>query len=144
MTFEDLDLIEPIRKALVQEGYTTPTPIQSEAIHIVSQGYDLLGCAQTGTGKTAAFSIPIIQRLYLQKKKGYKRGIKALILTPTRELAIQIGESFAAYGRFAGLRHTVIFGVAPRVGAWIETDPITCYNSYSPSHPVWVRGLKHL
>ena len=114
MTFEDLDLIEPIRKALVQEGYTTPTPIQSEAIPIVSQGYDLLGCAQTGTGKTAAFSIPIIQRLYLQKKKGYKRGIKALILTPTRELAIQIGESFAAYGRFAGLRHTVIFGgVAP-------------------------------
>ena len=111
MTFEDLDLIEPIRKALVQEGYTTPTPIQSEAIPIVSQGYDLLGCAQTGTGKTAAFSIPIIQRLYLQKKKGYKRGIKALILTPTRELAIQIGESFAAYGRFAGLRHTVIFGV---------------------------------
>ena len=110
MTFEDLDLIEPIRKALVQEGYTTPTPIQSEAIPIVSQGYDLLGCAQTGTGKTAAFSIPIIQRLYLQKKKGYKRGIKALILTPTRELAIQIGESFAAYGRFAGLRHTVIFG----------------------------------
>ena len=75
MTFEDLDLIEPIRKALVQEGYTTPTPIQSEAIPIVSQGYDLLGCAQTGTGKTAAFSIPIIQRLYLQKKKGYKRGI---------------------------------------------------------------------
>ena len=110
MTFEDLDLIEPICKALVQEGYTTPTPIQSEAIPIVSQGYDLLGCAQTGTGKTAAFSIPIIQRLYLQKKKGYKRGIKALILTPTRELAIQIGESFAAYGRFAGLRHTVIFG----------------------------------
>lgn len=110
MTFEDLDLIEPIRKALVQEGYTTPTPIQSEAIPIVSQGYDLLGCAQTGTGKTAAFSIPIIQRLYLQKKKGYKRGIKALILTPTRELAIQIGESLAAYGRFAGLRHTVIFG----------------------------------
>lgn len=80
MTFEDLDLIEPIRKALVQEGYTTPTPIQSEAIPIVSQGYDLLGCAQTGTGKTAAFSIPIIQRLYLQKKKGYKRGIKALTL----------------------------------------------------------------
>ncbi|WP_165154986.1 DEAD/DEAH box helicase [Parabacteroides sp. ZJ-118] len=110
MTFEDLDLIEPIRKALVQEGYTTPTPIQSEAIPIVLQGYDLLGCAQTGTGKTAAFSIPIIQRLYLQKKKGYRRGIKALILTPTRELAIQIGESFAAYGRFVGLRHTVIFG----------------------------------
>lgn len=110
MTFEDLELIEPIRKALQQEGYTVPTPIQAEAIPIVSKGYDLLGCAQTGTGKTAAFSIPIIQRLYEQKRIKYTKGIKALILTPTRELAIQIGESFAAYGRFAGLRHTVIFG----------------------------------
>ena len=109
MTFEDLDLIEPICKALVQEGYTTPTPIQSEAIPIVSQGYDLLGCAQTGTGKTAAFSIPIIQRLYLQKKKGYRR-VSSIDPYAYRELAIQIGESFAAYGRFAGLRHTVIFG----------------------------------
>ena len=111
MTFEDLDLIEPIRKALVQEGYTTPTPIQSEAIPIVSQGYDLLGCAQTGTGKTAAFSIPIIQRLYLQKKKGYKRGIKALILTPTRELATQICDDLRHLTQFLPqLRTVVVYG----------------------------------
>ena len=77
MTFEDLDLIEPIRKALVQEGYTTPTPIQSEAIPIVSQGYDLL-VAPDRTGKTAAFSIPIIQRLYLQKKKGLQTGYQGI------------------------------------------------------------------
>ena len=101
MTFEDLDLIEPIRKALVQEGYTTPTPIQSEAIPIVSQGYDLLGCAQTGTGKTAAFSIPILQRIEKQILSEDRPGIKALILAPTRELAIQIGESFTAYGRYS-------------------------------------------
>ncbi|WP_297901880.1 DEAD/DEAH box helicase [uncultured Parabacteroides sp.] len=109
MTFENLDLIEPINKALEREGYTTPTPIQSEAIPIILQGYDLLGCAQTGTGKTAAFSIPIIQQLYL-RKESHRYGIKALVLTPTRELAIQIGESFASYGYFAGLSHTVIFG----------------------------------
>jgi Superfamily II DNA and RNA helicases len=107
MTFEDLNLIEPIRKALQQEGYTTPTPIQAEAIPIVTDGYDLLGCAQTGTGKTAAFSIPIIQKLYNQQQKERSRGIKALILTPTRELAIQIDESFEAYGRYANLRHAV-------------------------------------
>ena len=110
MTFEDLDLIEPIRKALVQEGYTTPTPIQSEAIPIVSQGYDLLGCAQTGTGKTAAFSIPIIQRLYLQKKKGYKRGIKALILTPTRELAIQSAEEINHLAQYLPIHALPIYG----------------------------------
>jgi len=107
MTFEDLNLIEPIRKALQQEGYTTPTPIQAEAIPIVTDGYDLLGCAQTGTGKTAAFSIPIIQKLYNQQQKERSRGIKALILTPTRELAIQIDESFEAYGRYANLRHAL-------------------------------------
>lgn len=121
MTFAELELIGPIRKALEQEGYMVPTPIQAEAIPIVLKGYDLLGCAQTGTGKTAAFSIPIIQRLHEQKKKGYTKGIKALILTPTRELAIQIGESFAAYGRFAGLRHTVIFG---GVGQKPQTDAL--------------------
>ena len=113
MTFEDLDLIEPIRKALVQKGYTTPTPIQAEAIPIVSQGYDLLGCAQTGTGKTAAFSIPIIQRLYLQKKKGYKRGIKALILTPTRELAIQICDELRGLLTYnKNIRVAVVYGGA--------------------------------
>lgn len=107
MTFEQLDLIEPILKAIKTEGYTTPTPIQEQAIPIVLQGKDLLGCAQTGTGKTAAFSIPILQKLYRTDKK---QGIKALILTPTRELAIQIDESIATYGRHTGIRHAVIFG----------------------------------
>ena len=103
MTFENLNLIEPILKALEKEGYTNPTPIQEESIPIVLDGFDLLGCAQTGTGKTAAFSIPIIQHLHKNAKRGGKKGIKALILTPTRELAIQIGESFYAYGRFTEL-----------------------------------------
>ena len=95
-TFENLNLIEPILKALRQEGYTSPTPIQEQSIPILLQGKDLLGCAQTGTGKTAAFSIPILQKLYITD---HRKGIKALVLTPTRELAIQIGESFEAYGR---------------------------------------------
>ncbi len=122
MTFKDLNLIEPIQKALSDEGYTTPTPIQAEAIPLVLRGEDLLGCAQTGTGKTAAFSIPIIQHIYNQKGGGKRfGGIKALILTPTRELAIQIDESFGAYGRYTGLKHTVIFG---GVGQKPQTDAI--------------------
>jgi ATP-dependent RNA helicase RhlE len=111
MTFENLNLIEPILRALKTEGYTTPTPIQEQAIPIILKHRDLLGCAQTGTGKTAAFAIPMLQLLYqdrLQHKE--QKTIKALILTPTRELAIQIDESFAAYGRHTGLKHTVIFG----------------------------------
>jgi ATP-dependent RNA helicase RhlE len=111
MSFENLKLIEPILRALKTEGYTTPTPIQEQAIPIVLQQRDLLGCAQTGTGKTAAFAIPMLQLLYqdrLQHKE--QKTIKALILTPTRELAIQIDESFAAYGRHTGLKHLVIFG----------------------------------
>ncbi|MCH7402181.1 DEAD/DEAH box helicase [Belliella kenyensis] len=108
MAFKNLNLIEPILKALALEGYHTPTPIQKQAIPLVLSGKDLLGCAQTGTGKTAAFSIPMIQLLHEQKK--HRFGIKALILTPTRELAIQIDESLAAYSRFTSLRHTVIFG----------------------------------
>ncbi|WP_148372124.1 DEAD/DEAH box helicase [Bacteroides bouchesdurhonensis] len=107
MNFENLNLIEPLLKALQQEGYATPTPIQEQAIPIVLHGKDLLGCAQTGTGKTAAFSLPILQKLY---KTDQKKNIKALILTPTRELAIQIGECFEAYGRYTGIKHTVIFG----------------------------------
>lgn len=110
MTFENLKLVEPILEALRQEGYEKPTPIQAEAIPIVLSGKDLLGCAQTGTGKTAAFSIPILQRLFENGLSRGHRDIKALVLTPTRELAIQIGESFQAYGRFTGVRHTVIFG----------------------------------
>ena len=121
MTFTELELIEPIQKALIQAGYKEPTPIQSEAIPVVLQGIDLLGCAQTGTGKTAAFSLPIIQRVYLQQEKGCKKGIKALILTPTRELAIQIGENFSMYGQFSGLSHTVIFG---GVGQKPQTDAL--------------------
>lgn len=121
MTFEQLELIEPVQKALTKEGYTIPTPIQAEAIPYVLDGYDLLGCAQTGTGKTAAFSIPIIQNLYNERQHGKVRGIKALILTPTRELAIQIGESFTAYGKYTGVRHTVIFG---GVGQKPQTDAL--------------------
>lgn len=111
MSFENLNLIEPILRALKTEGYTTPTPIQEQAIPIILKHNDLLGCAQTGTGKTAAFAIPILQLLYqdrLQHKE--QKTIKALILTPTRELAIQIDESFAAYGKHTGLKHLVIYG----------------------------------
>ncbi|MCE2996163.1 MAG: DEAD/DEAH box helicase, partial [Flammeovirgaceae bacterium] len=111
MSFEKLSLIEPILRALKTEGYTKPTPIQEQAIPILLERKDLLGCAQTGTGKTAAFAIPILQLLHQDELfKKAPEGIKALILTPTRELAIQIDESFAAYGRHLRLRHTVVFG----------------------------------
>ncbi len=110
MPFKSLHIIEPILKALSEEGYTTPTPIQSKAIPIVLQGTDLLGCAQTGTGKTAAFAIPILQLLSGHKPHDNKKHIKSLIVTPTRELAIQINESFKAYGRHTGLTSTVVFG----------------------------------
>lgn len=110
MSFESLAIIEPILRALKEEGYETPTPIQSQAIPIVLEGTDLLGCAQTGTGKTAAFAIPILQLLVKDKPHEKKRRIRGLVVTPTRELAIQIGESFKAYGKHTGLHHTVIFG----------------------------------
>lgn len=110
MQFSNLNIIEPILKAIEEEGYTTPTPIQEQAIPHVLEGNDLLGCAQTGTGKTAAFSIPILQLLSEEKSFNGKRKIRALIVTPTRELAIQIGDSLKAYGRYAGLNSTVIFG----------------------------------
>lgn len=111
MTFQSLNIIDPILSALDQEGYTHPTPIQSQAIPIVLQGKDLLGCAQTGTGKTAAFAIPVLQQLYNRPhNQSQTRPIRALVLTPTRELAIQIDESFKAYGRNTRLRSTVIFG----------------------------------
>jgi ATP-dependent RNA helicase RhlE len=109
--FEDLGLIEPLTRAVYAEGYERPTPIQVQAIPYVLDGRDLLGLAQTGTGKTAAFALPILQRLHA---KGYRpqgrRPIRVLILTPTRELASQIGESFATYGKNLGFRHAVIFG----------------------------------
>ena len=110
MSFEKLSLIEPILKSLKNEGYTKPTPIQEQAIPILLERKDLLGCAQTGTGKTAAFAIPILQLLHQAELYKKAVGIQALILTPTRELAIQIDESFAAYGRYLKLKHTVIFG----------------------------------
>jgi ATP-dependent RNA helicase RhlE len=111
MSFETLNLIAPLRKALQNEGYQQPTPIQEQAIPVVLAKKDVLGCAQTGTGKTAAFAIPILQIIYQAKGTAPKKpNITALILTPTRELAIQIGESFAAYGQYTGLRHTVIYG----------------------------------
>ncbi len=110
MPFKSLRIIEPILKAIAEEGYAIPTPIQSKAIPIVLQGTDLLGSAQTGTGKTAAFAIPILQLLSTQKPLHTKKVIRSLIVTPTRELAIQIGESFNAYGRHTGLTSTVIFG----------------------------------
>lgn len=121
VTFNDLRLIEPILKALQEEGYTNPTPIQGQAIPHLLQGRDLLGCAQTGTGKTAAFAIPILQELHRNGQAGGRKAVKCLVLTPTRELAIQIGESFSAYGRHLPLRHTVIFG---GVGQKPQTDAL--------------------
>ena len=110
MQFTSLNIIDPILKSLKEEGYSTPTPIQQQAIPIVLEGKDLLGCAQTGTGKTAAFAIPILQLLNNPHQNDKKRKIRTLIVTPTRELAIQIGESFKTYGRHLGLTSTVIFG----------------------------------
>jgi ATP-dependent RNA helicase RhlE len=110
MPFKSLNIIEPILRSIEQEGYKIPTPIQKEAIPIVLRGTDLLGCAQTGTGKTAAFAIPILQLLYASNANDKKRKIRSLIVTPTRELAIQINESIQAYGRFTRLTSTVIFG----------------------------------
>lgn len=111
MLFENLNLGEPILKALKAEGYIQPTPIQEQSIPVILQSRDLLGCAQTGTGKTAAFALPILQKIYEQKISGADlNGIQALIVTPTRELAIQIDESFKAYGKYTGIRHMAVFG----------------------------------
>ncbi|WP_205511228.1 DEAD/DEAH box helicase [Longitalea arenae] len=111
MSFEKLKIIEPILKALNNQGYTQPTPVQEQSIPIILQQKDLFGCAQTGTGKTAAFAIPVLQLLYQQKQTIKSApSIKALVLTPTRELAIQIQESFEAYGKNTGLNQVVIFG----------------------------------
>ncbi|HNQ36720.1 MAG TPA: DEAD/DEAH box helicase [Prolixibacteraceae bacterium] len=111
MTFTNLGIIEPILRALTAEGYQTPTPIQEQAIPILLRGKDLLGCAQTGTGKTAAFAIPILQHLYMERQQNnHMRKIRALVVTPTRELALQIGESFTTYGKFTGIKNAVIYG----------------------------------
>jgi ATP-dependent RNA helicase RhlE len=120
MKFDDFGLLEPILRAVQAEGYQTATPIQVQAIPEAIKGRDLIGCAQTGTGKTAAFALPTLQRLCAQRNEpreanggrraGKCRKIRALILAPTRELAVQIGASFSAYGRFTGLRHTIVYG----------------------------------
>ncbi len=110
MLFESLDIIEPILRSIKEEGYTIPTPIQEQAIPIILRGTDLIGCAQTGTGKTCAFAVPILQLLSKNKAFDRKKKIRSLIVTPTRELAIQIEESFNAYGRHTGLNCTVVFG----------------------------------
>jgi ATP-dependent RNA helicase RhlE len=108
MTFQELNLIPALTQALTKKGYTTPTPIQEKAIPAVLEGHDLFGCAQTGTGKTAAFALPILQ--HLSQKGKPNSGIRALILAPTRELALQISENFTEYAANTGLRNTVIFG----------------------------------
>lgn len=110
MRFEELSLAPPLLQAVAEEGYTTPSPIQEQAIPPVLAGRDLVGCAQTGTGKTAAFALPVLQRLLEQPLGLGKRPIRALVLTPTRELAIQIFENIEAYGRHTKLRTAVIFG----------------------------------
>lgn len=116
MSFKNLNLIEPLDRALAKQGYTEPTPIQLKAIPDLLKGRDLIGIAQTGTGKTAAFVLPILQRM----AEKYPRTVRVLVLAPTRELAAQIGESFSAYGEFLNFKHTVIFGgvgQAPQVAA---------------------------
>jgi len=111
MNFKDLDIIKPILRSVQEEGYTNPTPIQEQSIPILLKGKDLLGCAQTGTGKTAAFAIPILQHLHLDWQNNKRqRKVKALVVTPTRELALQIGESFTTYGKYTGIKNTVVFG----------------------------------
>jgi len=109
-TFENLNIIAPILQALARKGYSEPSPIQEKAIPFLLEGKDVFGCAQTGTGKTAAFAVPILQLLNQKEVNGKRPGIKALILAPTRELAIQIDDSFRDYGKGLKLTHTVIFG----------------------------------
>jgi len=108
--FSEIDLIAPLQKAIAEEGYHTPTPIQAQTIPAAIEGADILGCAQTGTGKTAAFALPILNELGIEKRKAHPNRPLALILAPTRELAIQIGDSFATYGRHLRLRTVLIYG----------------------------------
>ena len=110
MGFETLNLINPICQALHEEKYTLPTPIQEQSIPYLIKGRDLLGCAQTGTGKTAAFALPILQWLEQNRQNLGPKGVRSLILAPTRELAVQIGESFRVYGRHLRIKQAVIYG----------------------------------
>jgi ATP-dependent RNA helicase RhlE len=116
MLFEDLSLSKSIQKAVFEEGYTNPTPIQEQAIPIILAGQDLIGCAQTGTGKTAAFAIPIIHNLHrIVGSSKKEKLIRTLVVTPTRELAVQIGESFETYGKYTNLKQLTIFGGVSQV-----------------------------
>lgn len=110
MTFKELNLSSEILRALDETGYTSPTPIQAQSIPIVLENKDVLGCAQTGTGKTAAFVIPMLEQIKKSKSRDNKRKVRGLIVTPTRELAIQIGENFREYGKYTNMNCTVIFG----------------------------------
>lgn len=138
MSFENLNLIKPLQTALTNEGYTIPTPIQQQAIPVILERRDLLGSAQTGTGKTAAFAIPILQILCKEREPKKSNGIpigsgqaslnsrgrrtiKALVITPTRELAVQVGESFRVYGKYTGLKNTVVYG---GVSQYAQTDKL--------------------
>ena len=103
-----------IKKALIEQSYTKPTPIQEQCMHPISEGKDVIGIAQTGTGKTAAFSLPLLERMVANDKQFKTRNPKVLILAPTRELASQIGESIEKYGKNLPFRHTVIFGVSDK------------------------------
>ena len=109
-TFDSLPLAEPIQRALTEKGYTTPSPIQAKAIPILLEGRDLLACAQTGTGKTAAFALPTLDGFAKNPRKPFRRGIRCLILTPTRELAVQVMQSFETYGKYINLRIGMVFG----------------------------------
>ncbi|MDP2218488.1 MAG: DEAD/DEAH box helicase [Methanolobus sp.] len=115
MLFKDLNLIDPLQRALTKEGYIAPTPIQVQAIPQLLKGKDLIGIAQTGTGKTAAFVLPILQKMHEKHKHTTPGFPRVLVLAPTRELAAQIGDSFAAYGHFLHFKHTVVFGGVSQV-----------------------------
>ncbi|WP_305064335.1 DEAD/DEAH box helicase, partial [Methanococcoides sp.] len=110
MSFDNLNLIYPLQRALTEEGYTTPTPIQELSIPHLLDGRDMIGIAQTGTGKTAAFILPILQNMSASHKTVKPRSPRVLVLAPTRELAAQIGDSFATYGKYTRYKHTVVFG----------------------------------
>ena len=112
--FTDFGLAAPLLKALAGEGYTVPTPIQTQAIPGVMAGRDLQGIAQTGTGKTAAFALPILHRLAANRRQPARGGCRVLVLAPTRELASQIADNFRAYGKHLGTRVTVMFGGVPK------------------------------
>lgn len=110
ISFQDLELADPIQRALKLKGYTTPSPIQAKAIPVLLEGHDLLACAQTGTGKTAAFALPVLDGFARNPRKPFRRGVRCLILTPTRELAVQVTESFKIYGDGLGLKVGMVFG----------------------------------